>query len=221
MTNFTPEQKLTLIKHLAGGKPADVVATIMHATKDDVIGVARSHGYPDTDKLAWAADVMAKNLEERPDGINPAPLASGGQVIEGGKPRVVPSTPVTPTRDDQTLAMLNAARTHSSKRIQAAALKALEAIGKVRTLVAEDEEKNSAKRKADAEKAAARAEVERLERQLAAAKAKLRGAPVEVQARAALGSAGEFPCDGCERSFGSAHGLGVHKGRSHAEAVAS
>lgn len=221
MSKFTPEQKLTLIKHLAGGKSADVVATIMHATREAVIEVARNHGYPDTDKLSWAADVMAKNLEASTEDFNDAPLAERGGVTRPSRPVAAvphvaqPVVPVAPT--DEVMATLNKAKGHSSKRIQVAANKALDAISKVRQLVVEDEQKHHERRKAERERAAARAEVERLKQELAAAQAKLRGRAAEP----APEGGGEFGCGSCERTFGSAQGLAVHQGRAHAEPVAS
>lgn len=218
-TSFTPEQKLTLIKHLAGGKPADVVAEIMRATKAEVIDVARHHGYPDTEKLAWAADIMAKNIAEDGADFNPAPLAEGGTRLTELRPTPPPrpGDRVTVVQTDEVMAVLNGAKGHSSKRIQAAANKALDAIAKVRQLVVEDEKKHAERRKAEKARREARAEVDRLEQQLAEAKAKLRGKPVE----SAAAEDGMHPCLECPRAFGSAHALAVHRGRAHSEQVAS
>lgn len=192
MNPFTAAQKLTIIKHLAGGKPAAAVATIMSCTEADIIEVARNHGYPDTDKLAWAADILEKKIDaaqdeslaakpmasEQPGAVRtrPGPVRSIDAVVQEQIDRRTP---------DPTTTLLAEAKGHQSKRIQAAADRALDAIGKVRDLLREDQEKYAAKRQIEAEKAAARAEVDKLERQLAAAKAKLRGKPAtKTSARA-------------------------------------
>jgi hypothetical protein len=77
---------------------------------------------------------------------------------------------------DEIRILINTAKGHPSKRIQAQANKVLDALGRLRDLIAEDEAKHAARRAEDAQKAAARAEIARLEKQLADAKAKLRGA---------------------------------------------
>lgn len=215
---FTPQQKLALIKHLAGGKDADMVATIMHTTREAVVEVARGHGYPDTAKLSWAADVLAKNIEQG-EVLPERPLATGG-IVERPRPTVPGPQPISaPTvNGDDTMALLNEAKAHASKRIQSAADKALDAIGRVRDLIAEDEERHSAKRKADAAKAAARAEVERLEKQLAEAKAKLRGGKAPKPATAAKATRntapkGDYPCrlDGCDKHYDTPQGRSLHE----------
>lgn len=195
-TTFTVQQKLTLIKHLAGGKTAEMVATIMHTTKDAVLDVARNHGYPDKDKLAWAADVMAKNIAEGDQ--PPERRLSQGEVL---RPRgEVVSSPVTPaaplTRPDELRVLLNTAKSHPSKRIQAAADRIFDQVARLRALIAEDEEKNAEKRRIAAEKAAARAEVQRLERELAAAKAKLRPKAGQETSTPATTSSTEADADG-------------------------
>lgn len=228
-TTFTPQQKLTLIKHLAGGKAPDVVAAIMGTTKDDVLAVARNHGYPDTAKLSWAADVMAKNLDT--DQLPEKPLATGTRLQPRGEAVTSPVTPAQPatpiTRPDEIRVLLNTAKDHPSKRIQSAADRIFDSLDRLRSLIAEDEEKNAAKRRAAAEKAAARAEVERLEAQLAAAKAKLRGkpaganattAPTAAEAKKSTAPRGEYPCrnDGCDKVIDTPQGRGLHE-RQHCE----
>lgn len=174
-TAISDTQRLTILKHLAGGKPLSVVATILNLGDDAVREVARHYGYPDTKKLAWAADIVAKKIDDAdralpesttPTAPRPAPVAA----------RPTPPPPETPlTRPDEIRVLINTGKGHDSKRIQAAADKVLDAVDRLRTLIDEDQAKHAERRARDAEKAAARAEIERLEKQLAAAKAKLRG----------------------------------------------
>lgn len=201
MTTFTKTQILTTIKHLASGKDAELVADIMKSTKADVIEIARHHGYPDVEKLAWAADILEKKLDED---NQPAerPLVGGGEIVTrpqqlGTKPGTTPITPTTVPpipRPDELRVMIATAKNHESKRIQAAATRADDAIAKLRQLIVEDEQKNHEKRKAAAAKARAKAEVERLEAELAAARAKLRGsAPAKPKTPASPTPAGVLP----------------------------
>lgn len=184
----TPQQRIAILKHLATGKDLDTVAAIMRGTSRDVIGdIARHHGYPDTSKLSWAVDVLVKKEEEAakasiPAGTTPAPAA----------PRPATTSPSSITAPaartaqgpDEIRVLLNTAKGHPSKRIQAAADRVFDQLDKLRGLIREDQEKHAARRQADAEKAAAKAEVARLEAQLREAKAKLRGGTTETQATA-------------------------------------
>lgn len=177
-TDITATAKITLLKHLASGKGLDVVATIVGLPRDQVLDIASHHGYPDREKLGWAVDVLEKKLtddaalpvrapERAPSPIRPAAGAST-------PPAAGPAT--TPlTQPDEIRVLLNTAKGHESKRIQNAANKVIDDLDRLRALIRDDQEKHAERRKAEAAKAAARAEVDRLEAQLAEAKAKLRG----------------------------------------------
>lgn len=218
-TDVTPQLKLTIIKHLAGGKTAEVVAAIVGIPRDRVVDIASHHGYPDTEKLAWAADILAKNIDdeakgtitERPD---LAPRITRPQTA--GAATSTPAAPAPLTKPDELRILLNTAKAHPSKRIQAAADRAFDQLDRIRTLIHEDEEKNADKRRIAAEKAAARAEVEHLEEQLRAARAKLRDkttTPPSTQPRPTTAPKGEHPCrnEGCERVFDTGQGRSLHE----------
>jgi hypothetical protein len=177
MTDHSAEKKLTVLKHLASGKTADVVATITRLDRYEVIDLASSHGYPDVDKMTKAVGLLTDRINRdrqseiptaqptRPQPVAVAPLVAQRTPQSSG--------PLTPP--DEIRALLNTAKDHPSRRIQAAADRAFDQLDRVRALLREDQEKHAEKRAEQARKAAARAEVERLERQLADAKAKLRG----------------------------------------------
>jgi len=208
MSTFTPQQKLTIIKHLASGKPADIVASIVGTKPADIVEVAKGHGYPDVDKLAWAAEILEKNLDQdAANGLEERPLAKGTPVTRAEKIPAAVAVPQPRPTADEVRALINQGKEHPSKRIQAQADRALDAINKLRQLMVEDEQKNHEKRKADAEKAAAKAEIERLEKQLQAAKAKLRGTTTKPKA-----ATGVHPCGnpGCDRTFDTAQGASLH-----------
>lgn len=225
-TNLDPAKKVTLLKHLAAGKSLDVVATIVGLKRDQVLDVASRHGYPDTDKLAWAADVLDKKTDDdvAAAAVKTGPLEHGVTIDRDAteqrfevfkKPAAAaPSADAAgPTQD-----LIAQGKQHPSKRIQAAANKVLDDLDRLRTLLREDEEKHAARRKAEREKAAARAEVERLKQQLAEAQAKLRGgkAPAkETKAAKAPRERGalDFPCrnDGCDKAYDTPQGRSMHE----------
>jgi hypothetical protein len=197
-------KKLAIVKHLAGGKSLDVTATIVGLDRPVVLDVASKHGYPDTDKLAWAADVLEKRLadEQAAATVKTGPLEQGPRVNQPhpvaaqrtpARPSPSPTSTSTPGQaaaggspGGQIEALLDRAEEHPAKRIQNAAAKVRADVDRLRELIREDEEKNAEKRKAAAERAAAKRkaaeekakakeEVERLKAELAEAQAKLRG----------------------------------------------
>lgn len=55
---ITPEQRLTVLKHLANGRDPDFVATVVRIPRDQVAAIGREHGHPDRVKLGQAVDVL-------------------------------------------------------------------------------------------------------------------------------------------------------------------
>lgn len=229
---ITPQTKLTVIKHLASGKTADVVATIVHLPRETVVDIASHHGYPDTEKLAWAADILTKKIADaaKNDTITERPdLARTLRSQTAGAATVTPAAPAPPAKPDEIRILLNTAKAHPSKRIQAAADRVFDQLDRVRDMLREDETKHAEKRKAAAEKAAARAEVERLEAQLAAAKARLRGKPATKPTAAKTEKSpttpGTHACGnpGCNRTFDTGQGRSLHERMrcEHRQAAAS
>lgn len=225
MTSFNPTQKLTILKHLAGGKSADLVAVIMKCKPADIIEAAKAHGYPDVEKIKWAVDILEKKLEDDAQPPASAVPAHAPRESFGTRPGTVPAQPSTlppVARPDEIRILINTAKDHPSKRIQAQGNRIIDAIDKLKDLIHEDQEKNAEKRAAEAAKAAARAEIERLEAQLAAAKAKLRGTPkakatvASTEKKANTAPRGEYPCrnEGCEEIITTPQGRGLHE-RQH------
>lgn len=173
MTAITDEQRLTVVKHLASGKTPDVVASITRLDRAAVVDVGSHHGYPDTAKLSWAAERMAAKAD---DGRK-AEITEKADLVVARRPALTPATTPTPgsVRPDDISGLLHTAKSHPSKRIQAQANRVLDGVGRLRDLFAEDEAKHAARREAEAARLAVKAEVARLEKALATAKAKLRG----------------------------------------------
>jgi flagellar biosynthesis GTPase FlhF len=61
---ITDNEKLTVLKLLAGGRTAEFAAAAVNQDADTVTRLASNHGYPDREKLAWAADILERNLTE-------------------------------------------------------------------------------------------------------------------------------------------------------------
>lgn len=153
-----PSVKADLLTRLADDpneRTLDRLAGDLGLLLPEAKALVQKHGWPRPESMRRAAQVLLNPTSQRIRAESP--------------PAVSQEQPVG------ILALLAAAKQSPSKRIQAAAQKAQDAIAKVRALVDAEEAKVAEHAKADAAKRAARSEVERLERQLAQAKAKLRG----------------------------------------------
>jgi hypothetical protein len=163
--------KIAILKHLSAGRDLDFAAQVTRVTVEQARQVATAHGHPDPEKMQWAVEHLQAEIDDASDLTNkpatdiPAPRAPRAAAA----PKAAAAKPADDIRD-----LIIFAKNHPAKRIQAAGKKLLDDIDKLRRLLAEDQEKNAARRQADAEKAAVRAEVERLQAQLAEAKAKLK-----------------------------------------------
>lgn len=187
---IAPEQRLTIVKHLAGGKPIDVVATIMKVDRGLIVDVGNLHGYPDLQKLSWAADVLADKLEEaekatiteRPDlepelskPAPPTPMRRAAASPAATSSAPVAGAPAVHARDDEIRVLLNTAKASDSKRIQNLANRIFDDVARLRDALTEQQHKAASKAAAKAAKDKTRAEIQRLEAQLREARAKLRG----------------------------------------------
>lgn len=177
--------------------PADVLAMIVDGGKltaiadttgwhkGEVVALAREHNYA----LNVSSDRFqpAPQSKPKPQGIVRPQTGSGAGVsllppgdAGDGQPAAAPEPPTrqTPVLRD----VIAEGKAHSSVKVQRAAVKAEVAFATLVGLLDATRAEEAAKRKAEAEKAEARAEVDRLERQLAEAKAKLRGKPAAPKA---------------------------------------
>lgn len=184
---LTQHDKLAILKYLAGGRDLEFTAAATQLTGDQILDVALAHGHPDREKLAWAADIVQKNIDkERREGLpastvrtrTPPPTptrapepsrADRNRAEHPGVPR--PGVPFDVLAD---LVKRGKASETSKTRTLADRLESM-ATDLRATLTAEDEDRE-ARQKAKREQAEAAAEVARLTAQLAAAKAKLKPA---------------------------------------------
>lgn len=205
MTTVTAEQRLTIVKHLAAGKDLDWVAAATKLDRSVVLDIASRHGYPDTTKLAWARDVLTEKAQQPAPTPTPAP------------PAPAPArAPVAPAPQQPTIGQLIAAgRASRTKGIIAQAERVAAGVTKLRDMLAAEQAKSEARREREAAAKSAREEVQRLEKQLADARAKLRGPrPHRRPPRP-----GVHPCtvEGCDRTFDTSQGRSLHQRRAHQE----
>lgn len=182
--DVTPQQRIALLKHLVNDKTPEAVATILNITRDQVVEVARHHGYPDKQKMEWAIDILVEKATKAETAAIPAgtPVRVAPAQPTPAAPTAAAATPAAAaplTKPDEIRILLNTAKGHPSKRIQTAADRVFDQLDKLRALIRDDEEKNAEKRRQAAEREKARAEVKRLEEELRAARAKLRGKDAE------------------------------------------
>lgn len=188
-TTIAPATKIAVLKHLCNDKSFDFVSTVTRLSEEQVRDVATTHGYPREDSMRRAIGILEKqsdataDLAPKPEAPRPAAATGTRPPVAAAAPRPATTSPSSVTAPearpvgppDEIQVLLNTAKGHPSKRIQNAANRVFDDLDRLRALIREDQEKHAARRQAEAEKAQVRAEVERLQRQLADAKAKLRG----------------------------------------------
>lgn len=194
-TTPTPHQRLTIVKHLAGGKSLDTVATITRLSRDEVLDIASDHGYPKVESLKTAAGILERRLEEdqAAAAISTATKSPSGVDLTGRPPATTPTRVATAAapadahvsgtgKPDEFRVLINTAKGMGSKRIQTLANRILDDTAKLRGLIQAEQDKTAARQAKDRKRKEARAEVERLEKQLREARARLRGTPTTKQA---------------------------------------
>lgn len=163
----------TALEHIAKGWPLADVCAVSDLSENAVLALAVSNGY--------AIDAASKRFRKAPQSkpkpqgiVRPAPQTAStapGNASNTALPSMTGTVHATPVLRD----VIAEGKGHSAVRVQRAAVKAEVALQQLVNLLDATREQEAAKRAAEKAKAEARAEVERLERQLAEAKAKLRG----------------------------------------------
>lgn len=162
----------TAMEHIAKGWPLADVCAVSDLSENAVLALAVGNGY--------ALDAASKRFRKapqskpKPQGIVRQPPAVALTAEPGNASNTAPSSAtatVRPAHRD----LIDEGKAHSSVKVQRAAVKVEVALGTLANLLDATRQEEAAKRAAEKAKAEARAEVERLEKQLAEAKAKLRG----------------------------------------------
>lgn len=163
---------------IADGNKLSAIADLTGLPKGEIVRVAREAHYA----LNVSSDRFqpAPQSKPKPQGIvrpqsgtgaaSANPEGNAGQAL-GSAAAPAPVSPIRPAHRD----LIEEGKQHSSIRVQRAAVKAEVALKTLAAMVESTRLEEAAKRAAEKAKAEARAEVERLEKQLRDAKAKLRG----------------------------------------------
>jgi hypothetical protein len=149
-------------------------ASRLEVTLVDLQAFLTRHGYPDAAKMRRAADTLDDTPAAPEAARKPAPTGPSTSISTAPSTASAGGQTMTLTTPDHLLALINTAKGHPSKRIQAVGNKLLDDIDKLKRLIREDEEKHAERRRLAGEKAAAKAEVQRLEKELRDARAKAR-----------------------------------------------
>jgi hypothetical protein len=231
---ITPQQRLAVLKHLANGRTLDVTAAMTRLTRDQVLDIGNHHGYPDTDKLSWAVDVLTDKIDqdETAAAVSTSPASPSGVKLVQEPTRAPATTPFprstvtttaaallpTDSTPDLITSLLNTGKASGSKRIRNLANRILDDVDKLRGLITAEQETAAANEREARQKAEARAEVERLKKQLAAAQAKLRPATTTPRQTAAKVATGATAKD--IRAWAAANGIHCNPvGRPHRSVV--
>lgn len=183
--------KLTALKHLANDRTPAFVAAAIGADETDVQQLLDEYG-PDKERLRWSIDELERQARaaeraaippaSRP-GIQPTRTTPTPRPVHVAQPSEPGTIDALLVRADKIAEFSGTARVRrAAKKVRDAATALEEALAGV------EERKRAAAREAAA-KAKARAEVERLERELAEAKARLKGStPATPKAKDATSS---------------------------------
>ncbi|MDP3889843.1 histone-like nucleoid-structuring protein Lsr2 [Nocardioides sp.] len=199
--HITDTTRLTVLKHLAKGKTPEVVAVAMKLDRFEVVDIGSHHGYPDTDKLNKAVEIITQKLERQAlDELPPAQITAAPAPrrmptprsrqtagAESDAPAAAQPAPVSPaedetahdqhlvTRPDEIRAVLNAGKQSSSTRAQKLTDRILADVERLKQLLNQEQEKAEKARRAAAARAALERKKAQLQKELAAVNAQLRG----------------------------------------------
>ncbi|GAB2677557.1 hypothetical protein [Thalassiella azotivora] len=191
-------ETLTIIKHLHSGRDPEWVAAATGKTQAQVETIGDEWGWPDKARLSFAVDELTRQARQEARATIPAgattpatsfkPHARQQQSVSGLRPATSPLRPPQPSpavagqqpaAQDSLAALLaradKLAQEPGTTRVAKAAQRARDAVKALAAALEDVEEAKKQAAAAAAEKAKARAEVERLQRELDAARAKLRG----------------------------------------------
>lgn len=201
---------LAALKMLAAGRPIAYVQATTGMPTANVEAIATANGYPDLDRLAANANALTAKLAQRdalperaPAVVTPLPSRPSPPAAPRPALPVAGGTPPAPSADE----LVRACRRSEFKRTQALGPKLAELVERITTALRTEREAAEMKTKQAEEIATKKAAVDKLTKQLAAAKAAL--AAVDP------GSALEFGCDVCGDSFATSSGRARHTTRKH------
>lgn len=149
-------------------------------------------------------------LKFRPAALAPVPGPSPVRSVPAPPTATPDATPPAGPTVDQ---LVKACARSDAKRTQALGPKLIELAEKITAALRAERFAAEAKAKQSEEFAAKKAAVDRLAKQLAAAKADLR--KVKPAASASAAGGGEYSCEDCDQTFSTPQGRGAHGFRAH------
>ena len=211
---------LTVLKLLAMGRPPVFVAKATGLSEPFVERFATEHGWPDQLKISAAigklvGDQRAEEIPVRtPEPSRPSPPAAAPQPrpqpalpTTGGTPNGIrQGTPPAPTIEE----LVRACRRSEHKRTQNLGPKLTDLVEKITAALRSELETAEAKAKREQERAAALAEIKRLEKALADARAKAVAAGHPGGTRG-----GPKTCPECGEVKDNPQALGAHRRHKH------
>lgn len=227
--DITPQLKVSMLKHLVGGKDLDFVAQVTRVPRDTVLAIVSAHGYPDVDKMSWAVDILVKTARKIP--TSPVPSHRNAAVLDEIDVPVQPRSDVqrsgfavTPqvlatAHPTHTGELLNRAARSYYARTQNLGAKIGALLTDLTARLDDEEEAREAKVKADREAAAVATRIAQLEAEIA----KLKRKTPKVAKTTGVSHAtrpvvtGEYSCtmDSCDRTFDTTQGVALHQRRAH------
>jgi hypothetical protein len=174
--NPTPQQKVVMLKHLVAGRDLDFIADITGLSRDDVLDIVSTHGYPNKDRMGWAIDALTKNLDKIPER---APTSIGKpRVLLTDVPRPGPTVVAVATvrhLPPATADLLHRGKTSEHSRTRNLATKIHALLTDLGERLSEEQQATEAKAKAAKESALVASRIAELEAELA----KLKGKPAK------------------------------------------
>lgn len=214
--------KLTALKLLEKGRPASFIATATGLPEGLIVALADGLGAPVMDRAALRTEIDGLELLMRTalPTREPAPLPPTSRPA----PKPATSTPPahapapggTPTngtiRTELTVdELVRACRRSEYKRTQALGPKLTELADRITAALRDERQAAEAKAKQAEEFTAKKAQVDRLAKQLADARAQLR----ELKPAGVTEAALDFACGTCGDLFTTSQGRGLHTRRVH------
>lgn len=185
---ITGNDKLTALKHLAGDRTPAFVAAAIGADETDVEQLLAEYG-PDKERLRWAVDELERQARAAERAAIPRADHLGARPAGATAPRrpvhLTPEPASAAGAIEQLLARADKLTGPGTARVTRAAKRLRDDVTALEQALSGIEDRKRATARQAAAKAKARAEVERLQRELAEAKKRLKcGAPSRPKAKA-------------------------------------
>lgn len=167
-TTPSPTQKVTVLKHLINDRNTDFITAATGLTRDQINDIKRDHGYPDVEKMKWAADI----LDKQADALPAATTANIRPTAAPARPAPAPAASTDTAARHPILLNLDAAKASRRTRTVNLGAKIRGLLDQLATTLADErraDEATAAKAREDAEK---KTRIAQLEAELAALKGK-------------------------------------------------